>query len=211
MGQPLLATALLRLAADLEAIRAEWALVGGLAVSSRAEPRTTRDIDVAVAVAGDTEAEAVIERLRVRGYLDETVMDHRHNARMAAVRLKHRTEAVGIFCDLLFATAGIEREVVAEAEVLEVLPGLFAPVARVGHLLALKILALRPGRPQERPQDLADIRELLRVADVSELGRARQALELISRRPGFDRGKDLDGMFEDQLRQFRDGQGRAGG
>ncbi len=97
-----------------------------------------------------------------------------------------------------------------EAELLEVLPGLFAPVARTGHLLALKTLALRPDRPQERPQDFTDIRELLQVANGEELRRARSALELISRR-GFDRGKDLDALFEDQLFQFRDRQrdGRA--
>ena len=53
-----LADALIRLDADLRAIRARWALVGGLAVSARAEPRTTRDIDVAIALAGYTIGEA---------------------------------------------------------------------------------------------------------------------------------------------------------
>jgi hypothetical protein len=35
-----------------------FALVGGLAVSVHVEPRFTRDIDLAVAVAGDAKAEA---------------------------------------------------------------------------------------------------------------------------------------------------------
>ena len=34
-----------------EVLLADWALVGGLAVSTRVEPRLTRDIDIAVAVA----------------------------------------------------------------------------------------------------------------------------------------------------------------
>ena len=99
----------------------------------------------------------------------------------------------------------LSAEITAEADLYEVLPGLFTPLAKTGHLLALKVLALRPDRPQERPQDFSDIRELLRVADEQEIRRARHALDLISRR-GFDRGKDLEARFEDQLRQFREQQ-----
>lgn len=205
MTEPRLAGTLIRLDVDLRAIRASWALVGGLAVSARAEPRTTRDVDVAIAVADDREAEDVVQLLRGRGYLDETVMEHRDVPRLSTVRFTRRGDDSGIYCDLLFATAGIEREVVAEADLLEVLPGLFAPVAKIGHLLALKILALRPDRPQERPQDFADIRELLRVTSDDELRRARSALDQISQR-GFDRGKDLDALFEEQLAAFREPQ-----
>jgi hypothetical protein len=205
MIQPRLAEALIRLGADLQAIRAGWALVGGLAVSARSEPRTTRDIDAAVVVADDREAEQVVVLLRNRGYVPDTVLEHTTADRLSAVRLLRRGDEESIFADLLFASSGIEREIVAEADVLEVLPSLFAPVAKTGHLLALKVLALRPERPQERPQDFADIRELLTVADETELRRARQALDLISRR-GFDRGKDLIAEFEDQLRQFREQQ-----
>ncbi|MBA3393554.1 MAG: hypothetical protein H0T89_12975 [Deltaproteobacteria bacterium] len=39
------------------------ALIGGLAVSARTEPRFTRDIDVAVAVADDESAEAIVPEL----------------------------------------------------------------------------------------------------------------------------------------------------
>jgi hypothetical protein len=45
-------------AADLDAIGARWAVIGGLAVAFRAEPRFTKDVDIAVAVADDEEAEA---------------------------------------------------------------------------------------------------------------------------------------------------------
>jgi len=206
MAEPRLAEAFVRLQGDLKAIGASWALVGGLAVSARAEPRTTRDIDVAVAVGDDQGAEELARRLRDRGYDYEEIMDHRDVGRLSTVRFTRRDDDSAILHDLLFATAGIEREIVADAEVLEVLPGLYAPVARTGHLLALKILALRPDRPQDRPQDFTDIRELLKVADTEELERARAALELISRR-GYDRGKDLEGLFEGQLADFGESQG----
>ncbi len=48
--------ALRHVCADLESITSAYALVGGLAVSARAEPRTTRDVDLAVSVADDREA-----------------------------------------------------------------------------------------------------------------------------------------------------------
>jgi hypothetical protein len=47
----------------LEALGFEWALVGGLAVSARAEPRFTRDVDLAVSVVADRQAEALIREL----------------------------------------------------------------------------------------------------------------------------------------------------
>lgn len=205
MSEPRLAEALIRLEADLQAIRVRWAVVGGLVVSARAEPRTTRDVDVVIVVSDDREAEKVVVLLANRGYVLDTQLEHTDTDRLAAVRMLRRGDPGGIYADLLFASSGIEREVVEQADVLEVLPGLFAPVAKTGHLLALKALALRPDRPQDRPQDFADIRELLAVADDDELQRARQALELISRR-GFDRGKDLEAELEEQLRQFREGQ-----
>lgn len=37
---------------ELDGAGSPWALVGGLAVSARLEPRFTRDIDLAVSVAG---------------------------------------------------------------------------------------------------------------------------------------------------------------
>ena len=42
-----------------------WALVGGLAVSVRVEPRFTRDIDLAVAVEDDASAERLIRELAI--------------------------------------------------------------------------------------------------------------------------------------------------
>jgi Nucleotidyl transferase AbiEii toxin, Type IV TA system len=44
------------------------ALLGGLAVSAWADPRFTRDVDLAVAVQTDADAERVIHRLVQLGY-----------------------------------------------------------------------------------------------------------------------------------------------
>ncbi len=55
-----------RLAADLNELGFDWAVVGGLAVSARAEPRTTRDVDVAVVATGDRQAEQVVSTLTAK-------------------------------------------------------------------------------------------------------------------------------------------------
>jgi hypothetical protein len=86
----------------------------------------------------------------------------------------------------LFASSGIEQELVAAADRLEILPGLQVPVAKVGHLIALKILSSTPSRPQ----DAADLRALVAVSVPADLDLAKQTFALIEAR-GFARGKRL--------------------
>jgi hypothetical protein len=200
---PRLTAALIRVETDLRLLGVEWALIGGLAVSARTEPRTTRDVDLAVAVPNDREAESLVRNLLGRGYRSFETMEQSERGRLATVRLLVPDEDEAVVVDLLFASSGIEREVTAAAEMYEVLPRLVVPLARVGHLLALKVLALRPEDSLERPQDRIDIRELLRVATLDDLNLARQSLDLIERR-GFNRKKDLLSDFETILARFRE-------
>ena len=64
----ILEAALRRMAADLARYDRRWALVGGFAVSARAEPRFTRDIDAAVAVADDADGEGLVRLALADGY-----------------------------------------------------------------------------------------------------------------------------------------------
>ncbi len=177
-----------RLAADLEREGCAWALLGGLAVSVHAEPRFTRDIDVGVAVASDREAEQLIHRLQRHGYRVHAVVEQEETGRLATARLlPPGSSAEGVIVDLLFASSGIEREIVRQAVPVEIVKGLSAPVARPGHLVALKVLARDDAR---RPQDLSDIRNLLPRMGKSERQRTERALRLISER-GFHRKRDL--------------------
>lgn len=59
--------ALRRAGHDLNDLGRRWALVGGLAVSARTEPRFTRDIDLVVSVANDADAERLVHDLQARG------------------------------------------------------------------------------------------------------------------------------------------------
>jgi len=188
--------ALRDVASALDRLRHSWALVGGLAVSARGEPRFTRDIDLAVAVADDATAEALVHSLVGSGYRILASLDQEQVGRLATVRLEAPTEGpAGVVVDLLFASSGIEAEVVRDAEVLEVLPGLRVPVARRGHLLTLKLLSDSPGRPQDR----VDIVALLREATPADLEEVRQLAVLISQR-GYARGRDLLSSLEQYVR-----------
>ena len=195
-----LEAALRRLAADLAAIDQCWALVGGLAVSARAEPRTTRDVDIAVAAATDAEAERLVHALHRCGYTVWAVVEQDATARLATARLSTpEAGRQGIVIDLLFASSGIEPEIVAAAESVELVPQLTVPVARLGHLLALKVLARDDLR---RPQDWDDIRALLGEATPADLDEARAALRLISER-GFHRGKLLLNELDEVISQIQ--------
>ena len=176
-----------------------WALIGGLAVSARAEPRFTRDVDFAVALKSDRQAETLIRAVQARGYRIDTVLEQEITGRLATVRLVAPGSGEhGVILDLLFASSGIEPEVVERATVIEVFPGIALPVARVAELLALKILARDD---EHRPQDKVDIRALLQEATSSDLAATKAALALIVER-GFHRKRDLLQDFADLTRRF---------
>jgi predicted nucleotidyltransferase len=191
--------ALRRIAADLKDAGVSFAVVGGLAVSARTEPRFTRDADLAVALTSDSEAEALVRYLGAHDYNIGAIVEQEAVGRLATVRLTRASEKKTPVIDLLFASSGIEAEIVADAEIIELMSGVTLGVARIGHLLALKVLARDDVR---RPLDLADLRALLRVASDVELARARDALTLIAAR-GYHRGRSLMSEFDALLSSER--------
>lgn len=190
--------ALERTCSDLTSAGVKYALVGGLAVSARAEPRLTRDVDVAVAVADDAAAEAVLRRLIAVGYRVVATVEQTRRGRLATARLASPASP-DVVVDLLFATCGIEPEIVAAAENLEVLRGLVVPVARAGHLIAMKLLASDARR---RPQDADDLATLAANASAVERRRVTTSVRLITRR-GFARGRDLTARWRRVLAAVR--------
>ena len=82
-----LEAALRQIHTDLTEAHVSFALVGGLAVSARTEPRFTRDADLAAALASDAEVEALIHSLRTRDYGIEAVVEQQAVGRLATVRL----------------------------------------------------------------------------------------------------------------------------
>jgi predicted nucleotidyltransferase len=192
--------ALRQICVHLTDAHAAFAVVGGLAVSARTEPRFTRDVDIAVARASDAEAEELVRALQSDGYTIAALVEQDAVGRLATARLTRSGDAMNPVVDLLFASSGIEGEVVAEADTIELLPQLRVPVAATAHLIALKVLARDD---VTRPQDVGDLRALIRAASPGDISRARQALGLIAQR-GYHRGRDLESEFEALLRTQRE-------
>jgi nucleotidyltransferase AbiEii toxin of type IV toxin-antitoxin system len=190
---------LLRLLDALAEMGRGAAVIGGIAVSMRTEPRFTKDVDLVVAAADDRDAEAITFALGQRGFRLFMALEQLATERLSTVRLEHDVDGRTIVLDLLFASSGIEPEIVAESELGKLAPGVTVPVARIHHLIALKILA-RDDR--KRPLDRADLAALHGVASSEDWRKAREALALITAR-GFARGKDL----ERELDRFLDEMG----
>ena len=79
------------------------------------------------------------------------------------------------------------------------MPGFTVPVARIGHLVALKVLS-RDDRT--RPQDRVDLGALLDRADVEAVNEARAALAVVTQR-GYQRERDLLGALAAAWHEFR--------
>jgi hypothetical protein len=154
-----LETALRQICTDLTTAGHSFALVGGLAVSARTEPRFTRDADIAVAVASDVEAERLVRTLRARDYEIDALVEQEAVGRLATAAPCRR-------CD----DGSFDRPEGSRA------------------------------RRVTRPQDIADLRALLRVASDTDVDWARAALTLIAQR-GYHRGRDLEAAFEQLLRR----------
>jgi hypothetical protein len=80
--------------------------------------------------------------------------------------------------DLLVVACGIEKEIVAKASTIEILPGLKLPVASLGHLIAMKVLSQNSF---DRLQDRVDLIALLRSATEQDRITATHALNEMSK------------------------------
>lgn len=169
-----------RAASDLGDLGARFALIGGLAVSAWSEPRYTRDVDLAVGVELDEEAERLIRELAARDYEIVTIIEQTRTRRLATARLRRRLER-SVLIDLLFASSGIESELAAAAVQID-----GVPVGTVGHLIALKVLS----ESEKRLQDRIDIQELAKVA-TDEDWRTAEAMARLIKERGFHRGRAL--------------------
>jgi len=154
----------------------------------------TRDVDLALAVKDDREAERVITNLVARGYRVRALVEQEASGRLATARLT-RGHADASIVDRLFASSGVEQELVAAADIVEIVPTVTVPLATVGFLMALKLLA-RDDR--KRPQDADDLRALLEVATPRDKAQCAEAIGLIAAR-GYARGRDLVAAWAEYL------------
>ncbi|MQM25138.1 hypothetical protein [Glycomyces albidus] len=220
-----------RLAVAFDALEAPWALGGSLAVSARIEPAYMTHASVILAVKEEDVAHAILDALEEAGLRTISVTDqmsvkdwdHEHgrpadpfnieieqhpNGLVAGARLVDDTGERDLDVDLIFAASGIEAEITAAAEPLEILPGQVFAVARTGHLIALTLLSF--GEPGRQPlpghfetmdafsaeqaysgiREHADLRALTNAAAEADWRLAWEAVDLMTSRSAT-RSRDL--------------------
>ena len=183
----------------LTALNHQSALVGGLAVSARTRPRFTRDIDFAVAVASDKEAEELVLAMQRQGFHLLQVIEQEAKKVLSTVRFRHPDDRENEpSVDLLFGSTGIEGEIVRNATPIKIAKGISVPVAPIAYLIAMKVLS----ESAVRDQDRSDLRVLLAAASTPELDEAKQAVCLIEER-GFNRERDLQGALAAFIEEMR--------
>ena len=195
MSAPTLEAALADVTEKLAGLGRRFALVGGLAVSFRAEVRFTRDVDMVVVVKDDADFEALVFALQSDGYFPVATVEHKQRKRLATARLQ---SPLGFVVDLIAATCGIEEEIVARATLVELAGAGLLPVARSEELLAMKILSMSDRRLQDR----IDARNLILYASDLDLTAVQENLNHIITR-GFHRDEDLRGKLTALLEEAR--------
>ncbi len=94
--------ALVDIITRLQRLGVAHALVGGLAISIRAEVRFTRDVDLAVSVESDSDVERITRALAAEGFNLVAVVEQDDAKRIAIARLRSPS---GIVVDLLAASS----------------------------------------------------------------------------------------------------------
>jgi len=182
-----LVSAVKRVVQDLSELKVRFAIVGALAIGSRGRVRQTLDADIAVSLPDINKSDELINSLVLRGYGINNL--YRNESKLALARLFSPDNLNNLFeIDLLFDLCGIEQEVIDMAEVLEIWPGISAPIARMPALLAMKA---RCQELPERIQDKADlVNQLIPFATLSDIEEARILIQLVEQR-GYNEGRSL--------------------
>ncbi len=146
------------------------AVVGGIAVSVRGQPRATTDVDLVIAA----DVDRALELLRgLDGSPFLPLFEGADEVVEQSFILPMRHVATGIRVDLAIGLSGFEQQVIARAETIRVGDQVIS-VATAEDLLLMKLLAARPQDEQDvrgitvAQQDHLDWDYCLRVAGELE-------------------------------------------
>lgn len=185
----------------IEELKKPWALVGALAINEYAEqPRFTSDIDIAIFVVHD-EAEDVLRSFALKGYVTLQVSAHPELQHITSARLLGLNSTYGrFFIDIIFSSTEVEKEITNHVQKVEILPNLIIPIARRGHLVAMKLLAInsRERTEEKTLTDKADILSLLKSAKEKDIEDAKKLARLINERSSLDL-PNLNKLLEEYL------------
>lgn len=191
-----IAQGLEQISKDLLELKSDFALVGGLALGIRSIPRQTIDIDLAVVVNSESQLNSLVDTLVLKGYGISNLYKNEQTGKifLAKLFLPNNDESYLIEVDILLDLCGIEKEVVQEAEYLQLWQGFGIKVASLPALIAMKA---RIQQLEDREQDKVDLKKyLLPIASLEDIEKAKELISLIVER-GFNDGRDILSAFND--------------
>lgn len=136
-----------------------YVLIGGLAVSARAKPRATHDIDFLVLADKRFFTTEIPKLAKKLGYKAEILMGNTNDPLNGMVRI-YSKDGEGLI-DILPTYWKWQDEVVDGAQYLSMGGGVSIPIARIEDMIILKLKA-------GGQQDLLDIEQLIKVAKISK-------------------------------------------
>lgn len=146
---------------------ASWFLFGARAVGIHGAPRTTKDVDVTVLL-GDRSTDELIVALKQAGF----DLLHDDNVFIATTRvIPSRHRATRMKTDVVLGGPGLEQHFAEQALRVQA-SGIEIPLIRLEHLIVLKCLAARP-------QDIEDLRRLLRRRPDVDLEEVRRLISML--------------------------------
>lgn len=135
-----------------------YSLIGALAVSARARPRATQDIDFLVSADRDFFFNTFPEILKKKGYNIKVFRGETNDPVNGLIRIYDKEDQTEL-ADIIPVLWKWQDEIVAAAEKVDLFE-VSIPIARVEDLIVLKLKA-------GGPQDLLDAEELLNAAKLS--------------------------------------------
>jgi hypothetical protein len=133
----------------LKARQFPYAVIGGLAVSLRGEPRVTADVDLVLGITIDAAIDLIPS---LKGTSLEPLFSGVEEVVQRAFILPLRHRPSGVNVDLAIGLSGFERQALARAEAMNI-AGHDVMVATAEDLLIMKLIA---GRPRDQ-QDIEGI------------------------------------------------------
>lgn len=140
-----------------------YVLIGGLAVSARARPRATKDIDFLIAAEKKFYEETLPIIVSAQKCTMKVFTSNQLDPLHGLVRIYDSTGQELV--DLIPVFWNWQNEIIGHAENIEVF-GRSVPVARIEDIIVLKLKA-------GGPQDMLDVEELFKAAKATHLNKKR--------------------------------------
>ncbi len=149
-----------------------YALIGGFAVSARAKPRATRDIDFLIEAEPDFYTDTLPNLLKKTDYTFKIFISSFEDPLHKLIRIydKERNEVV----DLIPVFWNWQSAIIENADNIEVSRGISIPIAKAEDLIVMKLKA-------GGPQDLVDVRALLEALNETKKFNPQKMIEFAKR------------------------------